>query len=241
MATRCELQERRARLQRDDPELVKLGREWHDASIICHRMACEFSTDNHAAPPTPEEAAQELATRGCVKLPGAYKKEEIARIVENLSKREDPFALFYHDPKTQCHIGMAELEAVDHEQLGWDVQPVLDAIAPRLGLTTEMGWFIMAQPHAPREAPHRWHVDGFEDKVWHSSVRTMVSLWYTPATERNGATAVLEGSHLWLARYLKKQTRPVGASGLLRKFRTDRTLHEECPLRFSLAIRGTSG
>ena len=251
---RAKLERRKKEFARDSREIKDLENKWQCAAQDCIELlnTTQRRGIGPPAPPSPEAAAQEMALTGALRLPGCYCPDQIASLVDDVSKiiannDDDVYTLFFHDAETKGHIGCSRLCPVRSEDWNgepkaktqYDVDPILAALHPSgadgvMRLPIEQGWWVMALPEQARHQPRKWHIDGFDDdKMYHFSKRTMVTITVlTPTTERNGGTAFLQGSHRWLAKHLRDHY-PKGASAatLATLFKDTAELHECCPMR----------
>lgn len=154
MATRQQLERRRRELGEDAPELVELRTKWSEAISAAIDVVEAYQPAPHMRL-SPAEAVQEVLTTGATCIRNAYSKEEMISVLKRLEiEASDPYSLFWHDPQTKHHIGLASTLPVNKETGGvWDPKPVLDAVAPNMSLPDDIGWFIMALPKADRKPP----------------------------------------------------------------------------------------
>lgn len=236
-----QLAKRRQTLPPNAPELEATWKTWRQR-VLPHAEALiqDLAATSRLTPTTAPDfgaLASEFARDGAVCLPGLFTPAAMAASLEKVAELDDPYAVFWHpadEMGRNTHLGAQLL--VDSPPLAYDPQPLLDRLAPGLRMPSQLGWWIAALPvpadlgdesptdpsHSPAMRCKRWHVDGFEDKVWHTSQRVLITLVLAQSTPgpHYGATAFRAGSHRWVARYLQNRGVPVSSGELAEAFRS---------------------
>jgi len=237
--------------------------EWFRTQKWCAHLAqamqsnCGMADVKECVLHSAAEFAAEFCINGAVRLPKVLSPFAVSGILSEIAAMEvDPRDLFWRGvPGQKTHVGARSYASMPSMQ--WDfVQHMQglfgeDKLAEDIELPSRIGWWVTALPSdelpnsCQEEAPDQgcaldWHIDGFDPKDPHVSLRTVQLLWLlVPTDHNNGATAFRAGSHHHIARMIRtlRGGDPVPAEVLREAFLEDPIL-PTLPMKFACGQPG---